>query len=134
MADTVHFELVSPERLLMDAEVASVVVPGSEGDFTVLPGHAPVMSTIRPGVVEVDGGNGGDVERLFVRGGFAEVTPSGLVILAEEAVSLADISRADLERRLQNAREDLEDAKSDDERHMASEAISRLEALLAAAS
>lgn len=134
MADTVHFELVSPERLLMDAEAASVMVPGSEGDFTVFPNHAPVMSTIRPGVVEVVEAEGSEPVRLYVRGGFAEVTPSGLVILAEEAIALADISKADLEKRVKDAREDVEDAKSDDEKRIAAEALARLQELLAAKS
>lgn len=132
MADMVHFELVSPERLLMDAEVKSVLVPGTEGDFTVLPDHAPVMSAIRPGVVEIVEQDGGETTRLYVRGGFAEVTPGGLVILAEEAIALADVDRAELEQCLSDAREDLEDAKSDEARRLASEAVSQLEALLAA--
>lgn len=132
MSDSIHFELVSPERLLMDIDAASIVVPGSEGDFTVLPGHAPVMSTIRPGVVEViaaEGTGGAEAEkstRLFVRGGFAEVTSEGLVILAEEAISLAEVSREELDQKVINAREDLEDAKSDEEIRLATEALARL--------
>lgn len=133
MADKLHFELVSPERLLMDAEVDSVVVPGSEGDFMVFPSHAPLMSTIRPGVVEVRE-EGRDAERIFIRGGFAEVTQKGLVILAEEAVLLAELSKSDLERRLKNAREDLEDAKSDEDRHIAHQAIEQFTQLLKAVS
>lgn len=132
MSDSIHFELVSPERLLMDIAAASVVVPGSEGDFTVLPGHAPVMSTIRPGVVEVIAAEGEESTRLFVRGGFAEVTSEGLVILAEEAISLADVSREELDQKVTDAREDLEDAKSDEDIRMATEALHRLTELAAA--
>jgi F-type H+-transporting ATPase subunit epsilon len=87
MADTFTFELVSPERLLSTGQVAMVVVPGSEGDFGVLPGHAPMMSTIRPGVIEVYASEGTTPSaRYEIEGGFAEVTPNGLTILAERAV------------------------------------------------
>ena len=134
MSDSIHFELVSPERLLMDIEATSVVVPGTEGDFTVLPGHAPVMSTIRPGVVEVTETEGQEPSRLFVRGGFAEVTSEGLVILAEEAILLAQVSREELEQKAADAREDLEDAKTDEERRLATEALARLTELAAAKS
>ena len=129
MTDKLHFELVSPERLLMDMEVDAVVVPGSEGDFMVLPRHAPMMTTIRPGVVQVSADESGST-RLFIRGGFAEVTPKGLVILAEEAVDLADLSKSDLEGRLRDAKEDLEDAKTDDDQHVAAEAVKQLGQLL----
>ena len=97
MSAKVKFELVSPERLLMDVEVDRVTVPGTEGYFGVLPGHAPVMSAIKPGVVEVL--SEGETTKLFIKGGFAEVTPEGLVILAEEAIALKDLNRADLEQR-----------------------------------
>ncbi len=86
-----HFELVSPERLLMSEAAAQVVVPGSEGQFTVLPGHAPVMTTLAPGIVDITLA-GGRKERIFVRGGFADVNTSGLTILAELAVPLAELS------------------------------------------
>lgn len=134
MSDSIHFELVSPERLLMDIAAASVVVPGTEGDFTVLPGHAPVMSTIRPGVVEVTAAEGDELSRLFVRGGFAEVTSEGLVILAEEAIDLARVSREELQQKVTDAREDVEDAKTDEEKRLATEALSRLTELAAAKS
>jgi F-type H+-transporting ATPase subunit epsilon len=89
MAGTFTFELVSPERLLSSAQVAMVVVPGSEGDFGVLPGHAPVMSTIRPGVIEVYATEGTTPSaRYAIEGGFAEVTPQGLTILAEAVTAL----------------------------------------------
>ena len=135
MAETLHFELISPERLLMEAEVSSVVVPGSEGDFMVFPNHAPVITTIRPGVVEVFGmGDKDESERLFIRGGFAEVGPDHLVILAEEAIPVSELKKADIEQKIANAREDLEDAKSDEQTRVAEEAISQLSELAKAAS
>lgn len=130
--NTLHFELVSPERLLMDASVSAVLVPGSEGDFMVLPNHAPVMSTIRPGVLDVYQGKDKAPERIFLRGGFAEVTPGSLVILAEEAVPVKELSKSDLRQRITDAEEDLEDAKTDEDRRKAREAIARLNELFEA--
>jgi F-type H+-transporting ATPase subunit epsilon len=87
MAGTLQFELVSPEKKLASAQVAMVVVPGTEGDFGVLPGHAPMMSTIRPGVIEIYASEGTTPSaRYQIEGGFAEVTPEGLTILAEQVV------------------------------------------------
>ncbi len=130
MSDTLHFELVSPERLLLEVEASSVVVPGMEGDFMVLPRHAPLMSTIRPGVVTVREEGQSEATEVFIRGGFADVTPKGLVILAEEAIFVADLSKSDLEQKTQNAREDVEDAKSDEELHKAQGELYQLEELL----
>ncbi len=130
--NTFHFELVSPERLLMDMAVSAVRVPGAEGDFMVLPNHAPVMSTIRPGVLDVYEGEGKTPEQVFVRGGFAEVTPGTLVILAEEAVLVKELSKSNLKQKITDAREDLEDAKTDEDKRKAQEAIARLSELLAA--
>lgn len=115
MADKLHFELVSPERLLMSTDVDMVVVPGVEGDFGVLINHAPVVSTLRTGILEVH--NGDTPELLLVRGGFAEVNPEGLTVLAEEAMLLSDVDRPALESELKNANEDVADAK--DEAHLA---------------
>lgn len=129
--NTFHFELVSPERLLMDMAVSAVRVPGAEGDFMVLPNHAPVMSTIRPGVLDVYEGEGKTPEQVFVRGGFAEVTPGTLVILAEEAVPVKELSKSNLKQKITDAREDLEDAKTDEDKRKAQEAIARLTELLA---
>ena len=80
-----HFELVTPERLVRSEEVYMVVVPGSEGDFGVLAGHAPFMSTIRDGEVAIYRAAGGEPERIAIEGGFAEVNDKGLTILAEKA-------------------------------------------------
>ncbi len=86
---TFKFELVSPERMLASADVAMVVVPGAEGDFGVLPGHAPLMSTIRPGIIEVYATEGSSPSaRYEIEGGFAEVTPEGLTILAEAVTAI----------------------------------------------
>ncbi len=131
MADKLHFALVSPERELFNGEVDHVVVPGSEGEFGVMPNHAPVMSVIKPGALRVI--NDGAERRIFVNGGFADVTPEGLTVLAEEAVDLADVSAADLEQQLKNAQEDLRDANSDEKREIAQRALARAEALKAAA-
>ena len=90
-----HFELVSPARLLFSGDVASVQIPGSEGEMTIMPMHAPVLSTLKPGVITVTN-TGGSTEKMFVRGGFAEVNASGLTVLAETAIPLADLDAAAL--------------------------------------
>ena len=111
MADKLHFELVSPEKLLISTDVDMVVVPGVDGDFGVLINHAPVVSTLRTGILEVH--NGGTPEKILVVSGFAEVNPGGLTVLAEEAIHLADVDRAGLEAELKNAEEDIADAKNE---------------------
>ena len=105
MAELLDFELVSPERRLAKAKVAMVVVPGAEGDFGVLPGHAPVMSTIRPGAIAIYEAESNTLtRRIFVDGGFAEVTPEGLTILAESATPVSDIDPAKVATDLAAAR------------------------------
>lgn len=132
MAETTQFELVTPERLLLSEQVEMVVVPGTEGLFGVLPRHAPFLSTLKPGVLEVY--EGGKVkERIFVAGGFAEVTPERLTVLAEEAVPVADIDRAQVETRLKDLKDDLAAAKTDAEKALVAEAIDVAEAKLKAA-
>jgi len=131
MAETTEFELVSPARLLMSEPVEMVVVPGSEGDFGVLPRHAPMLSTVRPGVIAVYKGGVVD-QRLFVAGGFAEVTEERCTILAEEAIPLADVSAEDARARLQAAREDWDEADSDMAKGRAAQAVAVAEALVAA--
>jgi len=127
MADQVKFELVSPERLLLSAEVDSVVIPGAEGDFGVLPGHSRLISTIRPGVITVfQAGRAPD--RIFVEGGFAEVTPQGCTVLAERATPVADISRDQAAQAVQDAKEDIEDAKDDVSKAEAVKALALAEA------
>ncbi len=112
MADKVQFELVSPERLLVSRAVEMVVIPGGEGDFGVLPGHAPLISTIRPGVIAIHD-DGKITERLFVAGGFAEVTPDRCAVLAEEATPVDKLDRAALETELRDIKDDMAAAKDD---------------------
>jgi F-type H+-transporting ATPase subunit epsilon len=130
-AGKLHFDLVSPERLLMSEDVYQVVVPGSEGDFGVLANHAPFVSTLRPGVVSVITG-GKTSDRVFVRGGFAEVTPQGLTILAEEAIHMDDFDGAAVDQQIKNAEEDVADAKTDAIRASAQETLDRLRELKSA--
>ena len=130
MADKLNFALVSPEREVFHGEVDHVVVPGSEGEFGVSPNHAPVMSVIKPGALRVI--NDGQERRIFVNGGFADVTPEGLTVLAEEAVDLADVDPAQLEQQLKNAQEDLRDANTDERKLSAQLTLSRLETMRAA--
>lgn len=127
-----HFELVSPARLLFSGEVSAVQIPGSEGEMTILPGHAPVLSTLKAGVVTITK-TGGATERMFVRGGFAEVNASGLTVLAETATALVDLDSAAIARQIKDAEEDVADAKTDTARSKASETLDYLRAMQAAA-
>src|SRR4051794_18080853 len=120
MAEPLRFELVSPERLLVSEEVESVVVPGSEGQFTVLARHAPLMSTLKPGVVEVRGLSG-ETRKVFVRGGFADVTPAGLTILADQAMPLEDLDAAAMARQIRAAEEEMAAAGDHAGRRMSAE-------------
>jgi F-type H+-transporting ATPase subunit epsilon len=123
MADLIDFELVSPERRLAKAKVAMVVVPGTEGDFGVLAGHAPMMSTIRPGAIAIHETDGGPAtQRFFIDGGFAEVTATGLTILAEQATPVSEIDVAAVAADLAAARQAGDEG-----------AVARLEAMQAAA-
>ena len=131
MAEKIHFDLVSPERMLLSEDVDMVTLPGAEGYFGVLAGHAPVISTLRPGVIEVTGGATPGL-RLFVRGGFAEVDAKKVIVLAEEAIPMTDFDVAALDRRLADMEEDLVAAKTDAERARVSEQIDHLRQLRAA--
>ncbi len=108
---TFHFELVSPEKVLFSGSVDSVVVPASEGEMTVMAGHAPAMSTLKPGVVAVADSKGG-AKRLFVRGGFVDINEAGLTILAEHAIALEDLKPEMIANDIKMAMEDVADAKS----------------------
>jgi F-type H+-transporting ATPase subunit epsilon len=110
MADKIHFELVSPERLLMSTQADMVVVPGAAGEFGVLAGHVPLASTLKPGVVSVH--DDGQVTKLYVRGGFADVAADTLTILAEEAIALSDLDAAAVDQKLKDLGEDIADAKT----------------------
>ncbi|MES1159108.1 MAG: ATP synthase F1 subunit epsilon [Terricaulis silvestris] len=129
MADKLVFALVSPEREVFHGEVDHVVVPGSEGEFGVSPQHAPVMSVIKPGALRIL--NDGAERRIFVNGGFADVTPEGLTVLATDAVDLAGVTAADIDQQLKDAADDLRDA-TDANRLGAQRAVSRLESMRAA--
>lgn len=115
MADAFKFELVSPERLLVSRQVQSVVIPGTDGEMTVMAHHAPVMSTLRAGLVVVTGVDG-KVDRYVVFGGFADILPEVCTLLAESAMHVDDVNRADLAQRIQHAREDLADATDEESR------------------
>ena len=126
----VHFELVSPERLLMAVDAEMVTLPGGDGDFGVLPGHAPLISTLRPGVIEVQ--TGGRSEDIFVRGGFAEVANDRLTVLAEAAIPLGDVNRPDIERQIREAQEELAAARDEESRGTAERTLGHLNALMGA--
>jgi F-type H+-transporting ATPase subunit epsilon len=130
MADKLNFALVSPEREVFHGDVDHVVVPGTEGEFGVSPHHAPVMSVIKPGALRVF--NDGAETRIFVDGGFADVTPEGLTILAEDAVDLSHIDAAQLEQQLRDAQDDVRDANGDAARAVAQHKLERLEIMRAA--
>jgi F-type H+-transporting ATPase subunit epsilon len=101
MADRVQFELVTPERLVLSTEVEMVVVPGTEGNFGVLPGHSPLISTIRPGMIDVYETRPTISQRIFIVSGIAEVTPERCTVLAEEAMDPATLDRGAIEAELQ---------------------------------
>ena len=128
MADTFKFELVTPERMLMSEDVSQVVVPGTEGDFTVLAGHAPVISTIRPGVIAASLGDSRTV-RLFVNGGFAEVDQNRLTVLAERALEVEAMDAALIAAELKAAEGELAAATNDAARLAANAALEQLRRL-----
>jgi F-type H+-transporting ATPase subunit epsilon len=133
MADTVEFQLVSPQRLLKSEPVEMVVVPGAEGDFGVLPGHSLLIATVRPGVIDIHQ-DGAVAEKIFVAGGFAEVSPERCTVLAEEAVPVGDIDRAEAEKRLEDAKAALAKAGEDTEgdTQAADKEVKTAEAMVAA--
>jgi F-type H+-transporting ATPase subunit epsilon len=126
-----HFELVSPARLLFSGEVASVTIPGTEGEMGIYPGHAPVLSTLKPGVVTVYK-DGGSTDRIFVQGGMVEVNPQGLTLLAEVAIPMDELDAATLAKQIKNAEEDLADAKPGEAQRKAAETVEHLKALQSA--
>ncbi|QQG37050.1 MAG: ATP synthase F1 subunit epsilon [Micavibrio aeruginosavorus] len=131
---TFNFELVSPERRLISEPAKMVVIPGEEGDFGVLPGHSALVATIRPGVVEVHSIESGEVRRIFIAGGFADVTPQSCTILAEEAINVLDLNAEALEKALGNLKEDLALSKDDIERARVTKKINLIQAKVAALS
>ncbi len=131
MTDKIAFDLVSPERLLLSEEAEMVTVPGTEGDMGVMAGHMPLISTLRPGVIDVKGGTNGD-KRFYVIGGFVEISPSKLTVLAEESVPVAEMDPTALDQRIKNTEEDVTLAKNDDERAKAQERLDYLKGVRAA--
>ncbi len=131
MSELFRFELVSPEKLVLAAQVQQVQVPGTEGDFGILSGHAPVMTSIRPGVLEVTT-RSGNAKRFYVRGGFAEADPDGLVVLAQQSIDLDDLNASDLQQEIKNLEEDVADANTDEQTNKAQFALDRLNELQAA--
>lgn len=129
MAGTFKFELVSPERILLSEDAEQVIVPGMDGQFTVLAGHAPVISTLRPGVLDAQ--LAGGRRRVFVRGGFAEVGPAHLTVLTQHMLDLQHIDAEKLASEVASAEQMLAEAKDDAARMVAIEAVERLKELRA---
>jgi len=135
MADTFLFELVSPERLLLSRQVEMATIPAAEGEMGVLPGHAPMIVSLRGGIIRVRE-NGAETETLFVAGGFAEVSPERVTVLADEATPLGSLSRTDAERRIAEAEAALREIGAGDSEARRDLALDRLlsaRAMLAAA-
>ena len=129
--DKVEFELVSPEKLLLSRAVDMVVVPGAEGDMGVLPRHSPTITTVRPGTIVIYEG-GAVSDRIFIAGGFAEVSDNRCTVLAEEALPVEDIDKATAQQSLADAREDISSADSDTARKLAETAVAVAEAKIQA--
>jgi F-type H+-transporting ATPase subunit epsilon len=129
MAATFNFELVTPERLLLSGAAEQVVVPGSEGDFAVLPGHAPVISTLRPGIIEITLADG--KQRVFVKKGVAEADPERLTVLAQTAVAVESLDAAMIASELTAAEAELAEAKDDQSKRMAETLVELLKRMQA---
>jgi F-type H+-transporting ATPase subunit epsilon len=127
-----HFDLVSPEKLLLSGDVEQVDVPGSEGDFGVLAGHAPFVTTMRPGILVVHRDEG--ELRIVVNGGFAEVGPAGLTVLAEMAVPVEEFDVSLLAGEIKDLQEDVADEKDDWKRDKLAHRLAQLEGLQTALS
>src|SRR5919202_769419 len=126
---TLHFELVSPERVLFSGEVEAVMLPGTEGDMTVLPGHAPVMTALKTGVV-IATNHKDNGERVLVRGGFAEVNAAGVTVLAERATPVQDLTAEMIDREILQA-EMARDATEDFAAQQAAATVGELESFCA---
>lgn len=130
MADTFQFELVSPEAKIMSEPLTMAVVPGGEGDFGVMAGHAPLVATVRTGVVKIYRDNIDKVsDRIFIAGGFADVTGDNCTILAEQAINVNDLDKADIERQLRDAGGELQYAESDSEKRRLQKRVDILQAM-----
>jgi F-type H+-transporting ATPase subunit epsilon len=127
MAGTFKFELVSPERVLLSGDADEALLPGTEGDMTILAGHAPVVSTLRPGTIDVS--LGGTRTRIFVKSGFAEVDAERVTVLAEKAFEMSELNGERIAGELEIAEGELEEAKDDEARTAAARAVEQLKAL-----
>ena len=107
------FELVSPEKKLMSEKAWQVTIPGYEGDFGVRAGHSSVVSNIRPGIVEIVTEQGSEPTRVFIAGGFADVTATNCTVLAEEAMMLSDLNQSEIEKEVANLENKLSNTKDD---------------------
>ena len=132
MPDAFKFELVSPAKLLVSGQVEQVIVPGSEGEMTVLAHHAPLLTTLKPGLLDIGFPGGGEHQRYFVRGGFAEVSPAGLTVLAETAINLVELDATQLAQAVKDAEEDVADATDDALRDRAQTKLDQLRQVQAA--
>jgi F-type H+-transporting ATPase subunit epsilon len=128
MAGTFKFELVSPERVLMSADAEQAILPGADGIFAVLAGHAPVVTTLLPGIARITAG--GSTKRIYLKGGFAEVGPDSVTVLAERAFMVDDADRRQIEAELEAAQKLLSGPLDDEARMQATRAVEELRALV----
>lgn len=131
MANAFNFELVSPERLLFSEQVSSVVVPGSDGYFTVMANHAPMMATLQPGIVEATLSSGA-IKRVFVRGGFVDVAGSLLTLLAELAMPVEELDADAIAKQIKVAEDDVAEAKTDAKKEASMLTLNKLKELKSA--
>jgi F-type H+-transporting ATPase subunit epsilon len=130
MADKIAFDLVSPEKLLLSAKADMVTVPGTEGYMGVMAGHSPVVTTLRAGMIDV--AVDGKDDRYFIRGGFAEIGPAKVTVLAEEAIPMTELDLAVLDQRIKDAQEDELAAENDADRLRAAQLVDDLKLVRAA--
>ncbi|HEX3754031.1 MAG TPA: F0F1 ATP synthase subunit epsilon [Rhizomicrobium sp.] len=130
MTEKISFDLVSPERLLLSADADMVTVPGTDGYMGVMAGHAPLVSTLRAGMIDVNAD--GKDDRYFIRGGFAEVSPGKITVLAEEAIPMTELDIAVLDQRIRDAQEDEIAARDDIARQKAAQLVDDLKLVRAA--
>lgn len=131
-AKTLIVDLVTPERLLFSETAHLATLPGEEGEFGVLAGHAPFVSLLKPGIVNIQESEGAAPRKIFVSGGFAEVSPESCTVLAEEAFALSDLKVEDIEKRLKTAQSALAEAQTEPEQRRAEKQVAVAEAMLAA--
>lgn len=128
MAELFRFELVSPEKLVLAADVQQVQVPGAEGDMGILAGHAPVMTSLRPGLLEVTT-RSGNFKKFYVRGGFAEINPEKMVVLAQQSIDLEQLNKEHLQQEIKDLEDDVADASNEEQRNKAQFSLDRLREL-----